>query len=84
MENITLMLISIAQLLLAAALIITNKRLDDMPHRLAWECKEVALKEKIWAKRWRCKYEEALDEIEKLQNELLAAADDELLKGEKQ
>lgn len=76
-------LMLITQILIAVSLIVINKRLDKMPELMAWECNKVAELEKQWAKRWRDKYEIALEEIYKLRQELLAAANVECCESEK-
>lgn len=74
----------IAQIIIAVSLILINKRLNKMPELMSWECDKVAELEKRWAKRWRDKYETALEEINKLHQELLSAADIECRESKNQ
>ena len=75
--RISIILILISQLLIAYSQYLIVKRIKEMPERLAMESAVIASQEKRWAKRWRSKYFESLNEIEKLNEELLAAVDKE-------
>lgn len=73
-------LIVITQILILICLILINKRLDEMPKLLAWECSEATERQKRITEFFERKYRDALIRIKVYENALATEAD---YKGEK-
>ena len=74
-------LIVITQLLIVVNIFLINKRLDEMPKRMAWECKEVDESQKRITEFFERKYRDALIRLRVYEDALAAATDNQSKKS---
>ena len=79
-KKVSQILIVITQLLIIASIFMINKRLDEMPKLLAWECSEATERQRRITEFFERKYRDALIRIKVYENALATEAD---YKGEK-